>query len=144
MSPSGICYRHAKINFNLRSYSETFLLALASRTNGELFGVLLPLDRGVKEAPRAVTVRTPWIPSEDDPMRLHILSRQESLYSTRRLVEAAVERGHVVEVCDTLRFDICLTKDHAPLYYGSAPVGRVDAVIPRIGASITFFGLAVL
>jgi len=77
-------------------------------------------------------------------MRLTILSRQESLFSTRRLAEAAQLRGHVVSVCDTLRFDICLSKAHTPLFYAGEPMGRVDAVIPRIGASITTFGLAVL
>ncbi len=77
-------------------------------------------------------------------MRLVILSRQESLYSTRMLVEAATKRGHDVRVLDTLQFDIRLSRRNPELYYQAEPVGPVDAVIPRIGASITFFGLAVV
>ena len=77
-------------------------------------------------------------------MRLVILSRQESLYSTRVLVEAARKRGHQVEVMDTLQFDIRVSKQNPELFYRGEPVGPVDAVIPRIGASITFFGLAVV
>src|SRR5271167_3061698 len=77
-------------------------------------------------------------------MRLVILSRQETLYSTQALYEAARERGHDVEVMDTLQFDIRLSRRSPELYYQGEPVGPVDAVIPRIGASITFFGLAVV
>src|SRR5258708_14281958 len=77
-------------------------------------------------------------------MRIVILSRQESLYSTRVLVEAAHERGHHVEVMDTLQFDIYLSRRNPELLYKGQPVGPVDAVIPRIGASITYFGLAVV
>jgi len=77
-------------------------------------------------------------------MRLVILSRQETLYSTRVLFEAAQNRGHEVEVMDTLQFDIRLSRRNPELYYQGQPVGPVDAVIPRIGASITFFGLAVV
>src|SRR5437660_11759034 len=77
-------------------------------------------------------------------MRLVILSRQESLYSTRVLLEAAQKRGHEVRVLDTLQFDIRLRRRNPELFYQGEPVGPVDAVIPRIGASITFFGLAVV
>src|SRR6516225_4882035 len=77
-------------------------------------------------------------------MRLVILSRQESLYSTRALVAAALNRGHDVQVMDTLQFDIRLSRRNPELYYLGEPVCGVDAVIPRIGASITFFGLAVV
>src|SRR5437764_4731636 len=77
-------------------------------------------------------------------MRIVILSRQEALYSTRVLVEAARKRGHAVEVLDTLQFDIRLSRKNPQLFYQGQPVGPVDAVIPRIGASITFFGLAVV
>jgi ribosomal protein S6--L-glutamate ligase len=77
-------------------------------------------------------------------MRLAILSRQPSLYSTRVLVEAAKERGHDVQVLDTLQFDIRLSKSNPQLYYQGEPVEAFDAVIPRIGASITFYGLAVV
>jgi ribosomal protein S6--L-glutamate ligase len=77
-------------------------------------------------------------------MRLVILSRRESLYSTRRLVEAGRKRGHQVDVLDTLQFDIQVSRQNPQLFYQGEPVGPVDAVIPRIGASITFFGLAVV
>jgi ribosomal protein S6--L-glutamate ligase len=77
-------------------------------------------------------------------MRIVILSRQESLYSTRVLVEAARKRGHDVAVMDTLQFDLGLSRRNPELFYKTEPVGHVDAVIPRIGASITFFGLAVV
>src|SRR3954453_9948548 len=77
-------------------------------------------------------------------MRLVILSRQESLYSTRALAEAGRKRGHEVRVLDTLQFDIRVSKQNPELFYQGEPVGPVDAVIPRIGASITFFGLAVV
>jgi ribosomal protein S6--L-glutamate ligase len=77
-------------------------------------------------------------------MRIVILSRQPALYSTRALVEAAQARGHEVEVLDTLQFDIRVSRKKAELFYQGEPVGHVDAVIPRIGASITSFGLAVV
>jgi ribosomal protein S6--L-glutamate ligase len=77
-------------------------------------------------------------------MRIVILSRNPSLYSTRALVEAAEARGHEVRVLDTLQFDIRVSKRKPELFYQGEPVGRVDAVVPRIGASITFYGLAVV
>src|SRR5262249_6706281 len=60
------------------------------------------------------------------------------------LREAAEARGHDVEVMDTLQFDVRISRQKAELYYQGAPVGPVDAVVPRIGASITNFGLAVV
>jgi len=77
-------------------------------------------------------------------MRLVILSRQETLYSTRVLAEAGRQRGHRVDVLDTLQFDIRVSRRNPELFYQGTPVGPVDAVIPRIGASITFYGLAVV
>src|SRR5262245_44328915 len=77
-------------------------------------------------------------------MRIVILSRQPSLYSTRVLCEAARARGHEVQVMDTLQFDVRISRQKAELFYQGAPVGPVDAVVPRIGASITNFGLAVV
>ena len=77
-------------------------------------------------------------------MRIAILSRNELLYSTRVLVEAGRQRGHDVEVMDTLQFDIRVSKRSPELFYKGKPAGPIDAVIPRIGASITFFGLAVV
>jgi ribosomal protein S6--L-glutamate ligase len=77
-------------------------------------------------------------------VRIVILSRQPELYSTRVLTEAARGRGHQVRVLDTLQFDIRVSRRNPELFYQGEPVGPVDAVIPRIGASITFFGLAVV
>src|SRR2546426_3884326 len=77
-------------------------------------------------------------------MRIVILSRQPNLYSTRVLTEAGKQRGHEVRVLDTLQFDIRVSKRNPELFYQGEPVGPVDAVIPRIGASITFYGLAVV
>jgi ribosomal protein S6--L-glutamate ligase len=77
-------------------------------------------------------------------MRLVILSRRPELYSTRMLVEAARLRGHEVRVLDTLQFDIRVSRGGPELFFQCEPVGLVDAVIPRIGASITFYGLAVV
>src|SRR5438128_5471590 len=77
-------------------------------------------------------------------MRIVILSRGPNLYSTQALVAAAEKRGHQVRVLDTLQFDIRVSKRNPELFYAGEPVGPVDAVIPRIGASITFFGMAVV
>jgi ribosomal protein S6--L-glutamate ligase len=77
-------------------------------------------------------------------MRVVILSRNPELYSTRILVEAGTRRGHQVEVCDTLLFDLFIRSRRPELFYRGQPIGPVDAVIPRIGASITNFGLAVV
>jgi ribosomal protein S6--L-glutamate ligase len=77
-------------------------------------------------------------------MRIVILSRQPSLYSTRALVEAGRRRGHDVDVLDTLQFDLHLRRGESELLYQGDPIGPVDAVIPRIGASITSYGLAVV
>ncbi len=77
-------------------------------------------------------------------MKLAILSRAREAYSTRRLVAAAEERGHKVRVLDTLRFSIDLTGDEPDLQYRGKDLSDYDAVLPRIGASITFFGMAVV
>ena len=77
-------------------------------------------------------------------MKLAILSRSLNCYSTKRLREAAVERGHNVKVLDTLRFSIDLEKGEPDLYFRSKQLSHYDAVLPRIGASITYFGTAVV
>ena len=77
-------------------------------------------------------------------MKVAILSRAPRSYSTQRLVTAANERGHEVRVLDTLRFAIDLSGDELDLQYRGRPLDDFDAVLPRIGASITFFGLAVV
>ncbi|MGB5541536.1 MAG: 30S ribosomal protein S6--L-glutamate ligase [Gammaproteobacteria bacterium] len=77
-------------------------------------------------------------------MKIAILSRNKRLYSTRRLVEAAQERDHEVEVFDTLKCYMDITSMRPSIHYKGKQAGDFDAVIPRIGASITFYGEAVL
>lgn len=77
-------------------------------------------------------------------MRLAILSRNASLYSTRRLKEAAEARDHEVRVMDYLRCVIDITSHRPQMHYGGAQLAPLDAVIPRIGATHTFYGTAVV
>lgn len=77
-------------------------------------------------------------------MKLAILSRNRNCYSTRRLYEAAAGRGHTVRVLDTVKFSIDLTRGEPELFYRSKVLSQYDAVLPRIGASITYFGTAVV
>ncbi len=77
-------------------------------------------------------------------MKIAILSRKKSLYSTRRLVEAAIKRGHEVKVIDTLRCYMNIASHRPEIHFNGAVLEGYDAVIPRIGASITFYGTAVL
>ncbi|WP_370276907.1 30S ribosomal protein S6--L-glutamate ligase [Pontibacterium sp.] len=77
-------------------------------------------------------------------MRIAILSRNPKLYSTRRLVEVAEERGHEVRVLDVLRCYMNITSHSPSVHYRGESLGKFDAVIPRIGASVTFYGTAVL
>ena len=77
-------------------------------------------------------------------MKLITLARNPNLYSHKRLVEAAKERGHDIEIIDTLRCYMNIAAHRPEVQYGGESITGVDAVIPRIGASITFYGLAVL
>ncbi len=77
-------------------------------------------------------------------MHIVILSRNPKLYSTSRLVEAIEERGHTATVLDHLKCDIVSEEDNPCIYYKGVKVKDVDAVIPRIGASVTFYGSAVV
>ncbi len=77
-------------------------------------------------------------------MKLAILSRARNSYSTQRLRFAAEDRGHKVKVLDTLRFAIDLAADDPDLQFRGRPLSDYDAIIPRIGASITYFGTAVV
>jgi ribosomal protein S6--L-glutamate ligase len=77
-------------------------------------------------------------------MNIVILSRNTKLYSTRRLVEAAKERGHDVRVIDHSKCDLVIEKGKPAIHYRGEKLTNVDAVIPRIGASITFYGTAVV
>lgn len=77
-------------------------------------------------------------------MKLGILSRNLRCYSTRRLREAAEQRGHKAKVLDTLKFAIDLQQGEPDLYFRRKQLSDYDAVLPRIGASITNFGTAVV
>lgn len=77
-------------------------------------------------------------------MNIVILSRNSSLYSTERLIEEGKKRGHRVEVIDPLKCDIIIEREKPTIYYKDRYLDYVDAVIPRIGASITFYGCAVV
>ena len=77
-------------------------------------------------------------------MNIKILSRNSSLYSTKRLVEAAKQRNHTVEVIDPLKCDLIIEKRNPSIYYKGRHLEKSDAVIPRVGASVTFYGTAVV
>ncbi|MEM8738942.1 MAG: RimK family alpha-L-glutamate ligase [Planctomycetota bacterium] len=77
-------------------------------------------------------------------MKLGILSTAPKCYSTRRLRQAAEERGHHVKVLNTLRFAIELEHGDPDLYFRAKHLSTYDAILPRIGASITYFGTAVV
>jgi len=77
-------------------------------------------------------------------MKLAILSCGPRAYSTRRLKEAALERGHDAKVLNTLKFAIDLQRGIPDLHYRQKPLSTYDAVLPRIGASITYYGTAVV
>lgn len=77
-------------------------------------------------------------------MRIAILSRNKKLYSTKRLVEAGEERGHQIDVIDTLQCYMDITKSRPIVQYRGKELPAYDAIIPRIGASITFYGTAVV
>ncbi len=77
-------------------------------------------------------------------MKLAILSRSPKCYSSMRLQEAAQKRGHEVQVLDTIKFAIDLQRGAPDLYYRQKQIADFDAVLPRIGASITYYGTAVV
>jgi ribosomal protein S6--L-glutamate ligase len=78
------------------------------------------------------------------PLRIALLTREPENYSSRRLVKAAEARGHVVEMIDTSRCYMRIGGISSEVHYDGKVLPRYDAVIPRIGASITAYGLAVL
>ena len=77
-------------------------------------------------------------------MKIGILSRNPKLYSTRRLVEACEQRGHEVMVIDALRCYMNISSHKPEVHYKGDILEGFDAIIPRIGASVTFYGTAVL
>ncbi len=79
-----------------------------------------------------------------DPLNIYVLSRNSRLYSTRRIVEAGKNRGHTVRVVDPLRCYVKISAHRPEVHYKGEILTPPDAVIPRIGASVTFYGTAVL
>jgi ribosomal protein S6--L-glutamate ligase len=77
-------------------------------------------------------------------VKIAVLSRAPQSYSTQRLRAAAAQRGHNVKVLNTLRFAIDLTADELDLLYRGKQLSDYDAILPRIGSSITYFGTAVV
>ncbi|MBM7112060.1 RimK family alpha-L-glutamate ligase [Archangium primigenium] len=100
--------------------------------------------------PAPIHAAQPRAPAEPPPRRprakktVVILSRKRSLYSTRRLVEAIKQRGERPLVLDTLRCTMVLAPSQPRMLYRGVDIKGVDVVIPRIGASITGYGLAVV
>ncbi len=81
---------------------------------------------------------------ENNKMKIAVLSTDPTLYSTRKLVEAGEKRGHEVEVIDYLRCYMNITSMKPQVIYMGEPLEGFDAIIPRIGASQTFYGTAVV
>ena len=77
-------------------------------------------------------------------MKIVVLSRNAHLYSTSRLVEAGEKRGHEMLVLDHTKCDLLIEKKKPQVLYKGKPIEGVDAIIPRIGASVTFYGTAVV
>ena len=77
-------------------------------------------------------------------MKIAMLARNATLYSHKRLKEAAEERGHTLDIIDTLRCYMNIASRRPEIYYNGEKLEGYEAVIPRIGASITFYGMAVL
>ncbi len=77
-------------------------------------------------------------------MKIAVLSRNPELYSTKRLVEAIEARGHESQVIDHLKCDIVMDDKGPSIFYKGEKVKDIDAIIPRIGASVTFYGTAVV
>ena len=77
-------------------------------------------------------------------MKIAILSRNKNLYSTNRLFNAGTKRGHRIDVIDYLRCYINIGENQTAIYYNGNKLGRYDAVLPRIGASQTSYGTAIV
>ena len=81
---------------------------------------------------------------EGTRMKIAMLARNAELYSHRRLVDAAEARGHTLDVLNTLRCTVHIASHRPTVFYNGEPVPAYDAIIPRIGASVTQYGMAVL
>ncbi|HET7754718.1 MAG TPA: RimK family alpha-L-glutamate ligase [Anaeromyxobacteraceae bacterium] len=100
--------------------------------------------RTEQASPRAKAGKRRSTRTRDERVHIAILSRNRKLYSTRRLVEASRAHGHRTRVLDTLHCSLVLARDTPQVFYEGAPVEHVDVVVPRIGASITGYGLSVV
>ncbi|MCC3861083.1 30S ribosomal protein S6--L-glutamate ligase [Pseudemcibacter aquimaris] len=78
------------------------------------------------------------------PLRIGILTREPNNYSTKRMVEEAEKRNHTVELIDTRRCYLNIQSHSPEVHYDGKPLPHYDAIIPRIGASLTFYGMAVV
>lgn len=81
---------------------------------------------------------------QDNRLKIAILSRNKTLYSTQRLMEAIDAKGYQPVVLDHLKCDIVIEQDKPAIYYNGVSLKDIAAVIPRIGASVTFYGAAVV
>jgi ribosomal protein S6--L-glutamate ligase len=77
-------------------------------------------------------------------MKIGVLSRNGKLYSTKRLIEAGEKRGHEMYLIDHTKCFLTIEQDHPMVYYDEKKIDFLDAIIPRIGASVTFYGAAVI
>lgn len=117
---------------------------MAKRSTGGPRSTRAPARSGTRSAP-AKSPRGKTKPARPrTKLSLVILSRKRSLYSTRRLVEAARSLGHPVKVLDTLRCDLVLEANRPRVLYRGHELAPPGVVIPRIGASVTRYGLAVV
>jgi len=100
-------------------------------------------QRGTRPPKKKKAISAPQAP-RGDQMRIAILSRKRSLYSTSRMVEAIKARGHRALVLDTLRCNMIIANSGSRMTFRGAEVRDLAVAIPRIGASITAYGLAVV
>ena len=77
-------------------------------------------------------------------MKIGVLSRNGKLYSTKRLIEAGEKRGHEMHLIDHTKCFLSIEQDQPMVYYNEKKIDFLDAIIPRIGASVTFYGAAVI
>jgi ribosomal protein S6--L-glutamate ligase len=76
--------------------------------------------------------------------KILILSRNENLYSTKRIFEEGIKRNHLIEIIDYTKCHMLMEKGKPYIYYGDKDISNVDAIIPRIGATNTFYGSAII
>ena len=77
-------------------------------------------------------------------MRIVVLSQNPNLYSTKRLIEAGEKKGHEMIIIDHTKCNLVIEKKNPTIIYKGKEIKDIDGVIPRIGASVTFFGTAVV